>query len=300
MCYLANVCITGNELSVSFTAEDDGYGIYVQYEAYANCYDDASFTNVQFGDVIIQDNIIDVVGDDIDAIFVNIDLESDASNYGTADLDAGDLIISGNEITMVGDECNGIYLYGDYAYAQSTNGGNATLITGEVTASENAVTMTGDDCVGIYVDPDSWCIYADTNPDEHEGAGNMAICRIVGGWNIVDNVVSVDNSAAEISEGNDGIYIDDIYNYAMSVETDEETYGMAELLFDMVVSGNTITVTGSDSYGLELSDFELNVEYAYATVASLIAFGVENVPAGEVILREEGIPLVTADELKEL
>lgn len=44
----------------------------------------------------------------------------------------------------------------------------------------------------------------------------------------------------------------------------------------------------------------LNVEYAYATVASLIAFGLEDVAAGEVILHEEGIPLVTAEALKEI
>jgi hypothetical protein len=43
-----------------------------------------------------------------------------------------------------------------------------------------------------------------------------------------------------------------------------------------------------------------NVEYAYAIVASLIAFGVEDVAAGEAILAEEGIPLVTPQELAEV
>lgn len=44
----------------------------------------------------------------------------------------------------------------------------------------------------------------------------------------------------------------------------------------------------------------VNVEYAYATVASLIAFGVEDVAAGEKLLDDEGIPLVSAEELKEI
>ncbi len=42
----------------------------------------------------------------------------------------------------------------------------------------------------------------------------------------------------------------------------------------------------------------LNVEYAYAIVQSIIAFGVENVTASEAILREEQIPLVTVPELE--
>ncbi len=44
----------------------------------------------------------------------------------------------------------------------------------------------------------------------------------------------------------------------------------------------------------------LNVEYAYAIVQSIIAFGVENIAAGEAVLREAGIPLVTPDELQEM
>jgi len=44
----------------------------------------------------------------------------------------------------------------------------------------------------------------------------------------------------------------------------------------------------------------LNVEYAYAIVQSLIAFGVEDIAAGEAILADEGIPMVSPEELKEL
>ncbi|MHB9025044.1 MAG: ACT domain-containing protein [Armatimonadota bacterium] len=41
----------------------------------------------------------------------------------------------------------------------------------------------------------------------------------------------------------------------------------------------------------------LNVEYAYAIVQSIIAFGVEDVAAAEAVLTEEGIPLITPKEL---
>jgi len=44
----------------------------------------------------------------------------------------------------------------------------------------------------------------------------------------------------------------------------------------------------------------LNVEYAYAIVRSIIAFGVEDVAAGEKILNEEKIPLLSQQELAEL
>ena len=44
----------------------------------------------------------------------------------------------------------------------------------------------------------------------------------------------------------------------------------------------------------------LNVEYAYAIVQSIIAFGVEDIASGEAILREEGIPLVAPEELSEV
>ncbi len=44
----------------------------------------------------------------------------------------------------------------------------------------------------------------------------------------------------------------------------------------------------------------LNVEYAYAIVNSIIAFGVEDISAGEAILREEQIPLVSPEELVEV
>ena len=44
----------------------------------------------------------------------------------------------------------------------------------------------------------------------------------------------------------------------------------------------------------------LNVEYAYAIVQSIIAFGVEDIAAGEAILHEEDIPLVSSDELMEV
>lgn len=49
-----------------------------------------------------------------------------------------------------------------------------------------------------------------------------------------------------------------------------------------------------------LAGHGINVEYAYAIVHSLIAFGMEDIEAGEAILCDEGIPLVTAQELKEL
>ena len=44
----------------------------------------------------------------------------------------------------------------------------------------------------------------------------------------------------------------------------------------------------------------VNVDYAYATAGSLIVFGVENIAAGEAILREEGINVLTEDELGQL
>ena len=44
----------------------------------------------------------------------------------------------------------------------------------------------------------------------------------------------------------------------------------------------------------------LNVEYAYAIVQSIIAFGVQDVGLGETILRDAGIPLVPPDELVEV
>ncbi|MHB9129885.1 MAG: ACT domain-containing protein [Armatimonadota bacterium] len=43
-----------------------------------------------------------------------------------------------------------------------------------------------------------------------------------------------------------------------------------------------------------------NVEYAYAIVQSIIAFGVEDIKAAETLLCEEGIPLVTPQELSEI
>lgn len=44
----------------------------------------------------------------------------------------------------------------------------------------------------------------------------------------------------------------------------------------------------------------INVEYAYAIVHSIIAFGMEDIELGETILCEEKIPLVSAVGLKEL
>jgi hypothetical protein len=44
----------------------------------------------------------------------------------------------------------------------------------------------------------------------------------------------------------------------------------------------------------------LNVEYAYAIVQSIIAFGVEDVTAAETVLVEENIPLITPKELEEI
>jgi hypothetical protein len=41
----------------------------------------------------------------------------------------------------------------------------------------------------------------------------------------------------------------------------------------------------------------VNVEYAYAIVQSLIAFGVEDIAAGEAILRDEQIALLTSEEM---
>jgi len=51
-------------------------------------------------------------------------------------------------------------------------------------------------------------------------------------------------------------------------------------------------------YGFAQRD--LNVEYAYAIVNSIIAFGVEDISAGEAILSEEKIPLVSQEELMEV
>ncbi|HEX2950415.1 MAG TPA: ACT domain-containing protein [Armatimonadota bacterium] len=44
----------------------------------------------------------------------------------------------------------------------------------------------------------------------------------------------------------------------------------------------------------------INVEYAYAIVKSLIAFGIEDIAAGEALLVEKGIPLVSPQELMEI
>ena len=44
----------------------------------------------------------------------------------------------------------------------------------------------------------------------------------------------------------------------------------------------------------------INVEYAYAIVNSLIAFGVEDIAAAEALFRQEGISLVSPQELMEM
>lgn len=49
-----------------------------------------------------------------------------------------------------------------------------------------------------------------------------------------------------------------------------------------------------------LADRGINVEYAYAIVHSLIAFGIEDYTTGEAILSGEGIPLLSQQELMEL
>lgn len=41
----------------------------------------------------------------------------------------------------------------------------------------------------------------------------------------------------------------------------------------------------------------INVDYAYAAACSLIAFGVEDIAAGERILLEEGVPVLGEDDL---
>lgn len=51
---------------------------------------------------------------------------------------------------------------------------------------------------------------------------------------------------------------------------------------------------------LSFAKHNINVEYAYAIVHSLIAFGIEDVDAGEALLKEQGIPLVTPKELMEM
>lgn len=50
----------------------------------------------------------------------------------------------------------------------------------------------------------------------------------------------------------------------------------------------------------EFAARNMNVEYAYAIVQSIIAFGLEDCEAGEAILAKQGIPLVTPDELREM
>lgn len=50
----------------------------------------------------------------------------------------------------------------------------------------------------------------------------------------------------------------------------------------------------------EFARHGINVEYAYAIVQSLIAFGLEDIDAGEALLQEKNIPLVTPQELKEM
>jgi hypothetical protein len=49
-----------------------------------------------------------------------------------------------------------------------------------------------------------------------------------------------------------------------------------------------------------LAERGINVEYAYAIVHSIIAFGMEDIELGETILCEENIPLISAVGLKEL
>lgn len=44
----------------------------------------------------------------------------------------------------------------------------------------------------------------------------------------------------------------------------------------------------------------INVEYAYAIVNSLIAFGVEDIAAAEALFTQEGISLVSPEELMEM
>jgi hypothetical protein len=50
----------------------------------------------------------------------------------------------------------------------------------------------------------------------------------------------------------------------------------------------------------EFSRNGINVEYAYAIVHSVIAFGLEDIPAGEALLAQKGIPLVTPTQLREM
>ncbi|HEY3416170.1 MAG TPA: ACT domain-containing protein [Armatimonadota bacterium] len=68
-----------------------------------------------------------------------------------------------------------------------------------------------------------------------------------------------------------------------------------------VVLARVPDVPGGLAHALaEFATHGINVEYAYAIVHSLIAFGLEDIAAGEALLAEKGIPLVTANELKEM
>jgi hypothetical protein len=48
------------------------------------------------------------------------------------------------------------------------------------------------------------------------------------------------------------------------------------------------------------SERGINVEYAYAIVNSLIAFGVEDIAAAEALFIQEDIPLISSQELMEM
>ena len=69
----------------------------------------------------------------------------------------------------------------------------------------------------------------------------------------------------------------------------------------LVVLARVPDIPGGLAHALgEFAAHGINVEYAYAIVHSLIAFGLEDIVAGETLLAEKGIALVTPQELVEM
>ena len=240
-----NTIVMNSDYEIAIGWESEYYYIY-DYD-----YVDAGNVTMISGDVIIDQNDIEITGDHNEGIFVNIDVESSAVNGGSMIVTTGDFLANNNSIAITGDDNIGIDMYLDYLLAYADEG-NATLIVGEISANGNIISVVGDFNEALELDPDDSCVYAEAYGSHDYGV--TAYMECIGGLNAVGNIITVDGN------GSYGIYLDYTYNYAYS----QDYLANATMIIDINVLENVISVKNDGkawSYGFYCPNFDIEATY---------------------------------------
>ena len=288
--YAGNVLVADNNIK-QVNIFDGSIGIDAYLTVNANGYTDARWSNASMGNILIVRNTVIMSGSDSMGISLSSALFAVGNDGNSAKGTVGSQIVTQNNVAMTGNGLTGIYWYANGVYAGANNG-TANLLTGKISFNNNVVNIIGSNGIGIQTDlanyPRMGLVLGsyETDMAAFASAGGKATVNVLGGFNIVDNTINVNGANGQgvvVRDFGVTATLEDPILRGIMADADGDN-SVAIFMANITVSGNVVTMKGTNSYGISVGPLGLYTNYfvGNATLMSSITVTGNTVAMGGV------------------